>query len=52
MYKEPTLTIRGTPGIVQHEVLNNKRHVLTKVIMVFSFCVTVPYMLILSFILM
>ncbi|WJX85511.1 hypothetical protein P8452_67950 [Trifolium repens] len=30
MYKEPTLTIRGTPGIVQHEVLNNKRHVLTK----------------------
>ncbi|CAJ2631541.1 unnamed protein product [Trifolium pratense] len=30
IYKEPTLTIRGTPGIVQHEVLNNKRHVLTK----------------------
>ncbi|CAI8615522.1 unnamed protein product [Vicia faba] len=30
LYKEPTLTIRGTPGIVQHEVLNNKRHVLTK----------------------
>ncbi|XP_050917174.1 uncharacterized protein LOC127132304 isoform X2 [Lathyrus oleraceus] len=30
LYKEPTLTIKGTPGIVQHEVLNNKRHVLTK----------------------
>ncbi|MED6222092.1 hypothetical protein PIB30_061121 [Stylosanthes scabra] len=30
VYKEPTLTIPGTPGIVQHEVLNNKRHVLTK----------------------
>ncbi|KAJ1417069.1 WD40/YVTN repeat-like-containing domain superfamily [Sesbania bispinosa] len=29
-YKEPTLTIPGTPAIVQHEVLNNKRHVLTK----------------------
>ncbi|OIW13544.1 hypothetical protein TanjilG_29285 [Lupinus angustifolius] len=30
VYKEPTLTISGTPAIVQHEVLNNKRHVLTK----------------------
>ncbi|XP_061348447.1 uncharacterized protein LOC133293849 isoform X1 [Gastrolobium bilobum] len=30
VYKEPALTIAGTPGIVQHEVLNNKRHVLTK----------------------
>ncbi|XP_016206148.1 WD repeat-containing protein 48 [Arachis ipaensis] len=30
VYKEPNLTIPGTPGIVQHEVLNNKRHVLTK----------------------
>ncbi|KAL2954515.1 hypothetical protein AAZX31_19G226700 [Glycine max] len=30
VYKEPTLTILGTPAIVQHEVLNNKRHVLTK----------------------
>ncbi|CAJ1961000.1 unnamed protein product [Sphenostylis stenocarpa] len=30
VYKEPTLTIVGTPAIVQHEVLNNKRHVLTK----------------------
>ncbi|KAF7805173.1 WD repeat-containing protein 48 [Senna tora] len=30
VYKEPTLTIPGTPGIVQHEVLNNRRHVLTK----------------------
>ncbi|XP_012569650.1 uncharacterized protein [Cicer arietinum] len=30
IYKEPTLSIMGTPGIVQHEVLNNKRHVLTK----------------------
>ncbi|XP_047153220.1 WD repeat-containing protein 48-like [Vigna umbellata] len=30
VYKEPTLTILGTPAIVQHGVLNNKRHVLTK----------------------
>ncbi|KAK7284291.1 hypothetical protein RJT34_19035 [Clitoria ternatea] len=30
VYKEPTLSILGTPAIVQHEVLNNKRHVLTK----------------------
>ncbi|XP_054808722.1 uncharacterized protein LOC129310787 isoform X2 [Prosopis cineraria] len=29
-YKKPTLTIAGTPGIVTHEVLNNRRHVLTK----------------------
>ncbi|XP_057499023.1 uncharacterized protein LOC130783423 isoform X1 [Actinidia eriantha] len=30
VYKEPSLTIPGTPGIVQHEILNNRRHVLTK----------------------
>ncbi|XXG54226.1 hypothetical protein AAC387_Pa03g2167 [Persea americana] len=30
VYKEPSFTIPGTPGIVQHEILNNKRHVLTK----------------------
>ncbi|KAH7571968.1 hypothetical protein JRO89_XS04G0176200 [Xanthoceras sorbifolium] len=30
VYKEPTFTIPGTPGIVQHEILNNRRHVLTK----------------------
>ncbi|KAF5746972.1 Transducin/WD40 repeat-like superfamily protein isoform 1 [Tripterygium wilfordii] len=30
VYKEPALTIPGTPGIVQHEILNNRRHVLTK----------------------
>ncbi|KAJ7978062.1 WD repeat-containing protein [Quillaja saponaria] len=30
VYKEPTYTIPGTPSIVQHEVLNNRRHVLTK----------------------
>ncbi|CAN1196589.1 WD repeat-containing protein 48 [Linum perenne] len=30
VHKEPTLTIPGTPAIVQHEILNNKRHVLTK----------------------
>uniref|UniRef100_A0A2N9EPM6 Uncharacterized protein n=1 Tax=Fagus sylvatica TaxID=28930 RepID=A0A2N9EPM6_FAGSY len=30
VFKEPTLTIPGTPGIVQHEILNNRRHVLTK----------------------
>ncbi|KAI5398432.1 hypothetical protein KIW84_063993 [Lathyrus oleraceus] len=29
-YKQPTLTIPGIPAIVRHEVLNNKRHVLTK----------------------
>ncbi|TQD93004.1 hypothetical protein C1H46_021484 [Malus baccata] len=28
--KEPILTIPGIPGIVQHEILNNRRHVLTK----------------------
>ncbi|XP_057439445.1 uncharacterized protein LOC130731235 isoform X2 [Lotus japonicus] len=30
IYKEPALTIVGNSAIVQHEVLNNKRHVLTK----------------------
>ncbi|PON73929.1 Guanine nucleotide-binding protein, beta subunit [Parasponia andersonii] len=30
VYKEPTLTIPGTPAVVQHEILNNRRHVLTK----------------------
>ncbi|XP_015060688.1 WD repeat-containing protein 48 [Solanum pennellii] len=30
VYKEPSLSIPGTPGIVQHEILNNRRHVLTK----------------------
>ncbi|XP_024969147.1 WD repeat-containing protein 48-like isoform X2 [Cynara cardunculus var. scolymus] len=30
VYREPTLTIGGNPGIVQHEILNNRRHVLTK----------------------
>ncbi|XP_024021969.1 WD repeat-containing protein 48 isoform X1 [Morus notabilis] len=30
IYKEPTLAIPGTPAIVQHEILNNRRHVLTK----------------------
>ncbi|KAB5529397.1 hypothetical protein DKX38_019478 [Salix brachista] len=30
VYKEPTLIIPGTPAIVQHEILNNRRHVLTK----------------------
>ncbi|KAI3730322.1 hypothetical protein L1987_61491 [Smallanthus sonchifolius] len=30
VYKEPTFTIDGIPGIVQYEVLNNRRHVLTK----------------------
>ncbi|KAF8387917.1 hypothetical protein HHK36_026579 [Tetracentron sinense] len=32
VYKEPSFTISGTPGIVQHEILNNRRHVLTKVV--------------------
>ncbi|XP_057806683.1 uncharacterized protein LOC131021493 isoform X2 [Salvia miltiorrhiza] len=30
VYKEPSLTIYGTSAIVQHEILNNRRHVLTK----------------------
>lgn len=30
VYKEPSFSIMGTPGIVQHEILNNRRHVLTK----------------------
>ncbi|XP_042014970.1 WD repeat-containing protein 48-like isoform X2 [Salvia splendens] len=30
VYREPFLTICGTSAIVQHEILNNKRHVLTK----------------------
>ncbi|GAB2287393.1 hypothetical protein Dimus_021771 [Dionaea muscipula] len=30
VYKEPAFSIRGTPAIVQHEILNNRRHVLTK----------------------
>ncbi|CAI9301968.1 unnamed protein product [Lactuca saligna] len=30
VYREPTLTVEGIPGIVQHEILNNRRHVLTK----------------------
>ncbi|KAM6596074.1 hypothetical protein CsatA_006598 [Cannabis sativa] len=30
VYKEPLLTIPGTPAVVHHEILNNRRHVLTK----------------------
>ncbi|KAH9688380.1 WD REPEATS REGION domain-containing protein [Citrus sinensis] len=30
VFKEPNFTIPGIPGIVQHEILNNRRHVLTK----------------------
>ncbi|KAK6944664.1 WD40 repeat [Dillenia turbinata] len=30
VYKEPSLTIPGAPAIVQHEILNNRRHVLSK----------------------
>lgn len=30
VYREPALTIPGIPAIVQHEILNNRRHVLTK----------------------
>ncbi|KAM0019604.1 putative transcription factor WD40-like family [Helianthus debilis subsp. tardiflorus] len=30
LYREPTFSINGIPGIVQYEILNNKRHVLTK----------------------
>lgn len=32
VYREPSFSIPGTPGIVKHEILNNRRHVLTKVI--------------------
>ncbi|XP_076890559.1 uncharacterized protein LOC143541679 [Bidens hawaiensis] len=30
VYQKATFSIDGIPGIVQHEILNNKRHVLTK----------------------
>lgn len=30
VYREPTLKVPGIPAIVQHEILNNRRHVLTK----------------------
>ncbi|ERN16019.1 hypothetical protein AMTRI_Chr11g94720 [Amborella trichopoda] len=30
VHKEPSFTIPGTPAIVQHEILNNRRQVLTK----------------------
>lgn len=30
VYTEPSSTIPGIPAIVQHEILNNRRHVLTK----------------------
>ncbi|XP_040944272.1 uncharacterized protein [Gossypium hirsutum] len=30
VYKEPIFSIPGTPAVVQHEILNNRRHVLTK----------------------
>ncbi|PPD98546.1 hypothetical protein GOBAR_DD04455 [Gossypium barbadense] len=30
VYKEPIFTIPGTPAIVHYEILNNRRHVLTK----------------------
>ncbi|CAA2961255.1 WD repeat-containing 48 [Olea europaea subsp. europaea] len=31
VYREPSFSIPGTPALVQHEILNNRRHVLTKV---------------------
>ncbi|CAI9296402.1 unnamed protein product [Lactuca saligna] len=30
VYKEPIFSINGIPGIVQFEIMNNRRHVLTK----------------------
>lgn len=30
VYKEPSCSIPGSPAIVKHEILNNRRHVLTK----------------------
>jgi hypothetical protein len=32
VYKEPSIVIPGVPAIIQHEIMNNRRHVLTKVI--------------------
>jgi len=43
VYKEPTLTIPGIPGIVQHEILNNRRLILTKVIMMPGYLCTWKY---------
>ncbi|ONM34038.1 Transducin/WD40 repeat-like superfamily protein [Zea mays] len=30
VYKEPSFVVPGVPAIVQHEIMNNRRHVLTK----------------------
>ncbi|XP_066356247.1 uncharacterized protein [Miscanthus floridulus] len=30
VYKEPSFVIPGVPAIIQHEIMNNRRHVLTK----------------------
>ncbi|GJN13710.1 hypothetical protein PR202_gb00446 [Eleusine coracana subsp. coracana] len=30
VYKEPSVVIPGVPAIIQHEIMNNRRHVLTK----------------------
>ncbi|KAK4755477.1 hypothetical protein SAY87_009234 [Trapa incisa] len=30
LYKEPEFTVPGSPAIIQHEILNDRRHVLTK----------------------
>lgn len=40
VYKEPSFTIPGHPAIIKHEILNNRRHVLTKVqgSTIFIFC--------------
>lgn len=32
LYTRPTSVIPGTAGIVQHAILNDRRHVLTKVL--------------------
>lgn len=37
VYKAPSFTIPGNSGIVQHEILNNRRYVLTKVLYTINF---------------
>lgn len=49
VFKEPNFTIPGIPGIVQHEILNNRRHVLTKVNIIVSFVLLVLLLKCLSF---
>ncbi len=38
LYTHPTSTIPGTAGIVRHSILNDRRHVLTKVCEILRIC--------------